>query len=99
MGQDLCPAGEVKAGRSLIWGCPLTDRATTDTGGASEVWRRGKQLACGRRTETFTDGWCYSPVHPRLGCPHQCAQGLRAGTCRQDRKAGERTAAGCKETA
>ena len=42
MGQDLCPAGEVKAGRSLIWGCPLTDRATTDTGGASEVWRRGR---------------------------------------------------------
>ena len=67
MGQDLCPAGDMKARKSLIWGCPLTDRPTTDTGGASEVWRRGKQLACGRRTETFTDGWCYSPVYPRMG--------------------------------
>lgn len=57
MGQDLCPGGEVKAGRSFIWGCPLTDRATTDTGGASEVLRRGNSWSV-RRTETYTDGWC-----------------------------------------
>ena len=57
MGQDLCPGGEVKAGRSFIWGCPLTDRATTDTGGASEVLKRGNSWSV-RRTETYTDGWC-----------------------------------------
>ena len=98
MGQDLCPGGEVKAGRSLIWGCPVTDR-TTDTGGASEVWRRGKQLACGRRTETTQTAEATALCTQTGTSPHQCAQGLTAGTWRQESKAGERTAVGSEETA
>ena len=98
MGQDLCPGGEVKTGRSLIWGCPVTDR-TTDTGGASEVWRRGKQLACGKWTETTQTAGATALCTQTGTRPHQCAQGLTAGTWRQESKAGERTAVGSEETA
>lgn len=78
MGQDLCPDGEVKAGGGLIWGYPLTDRATTDTGGASEVLRKGEAAGLWQTDRDLHRRLGLEPCAPQIGiCPHQGAQGLR----------------------